>query len=202
MSATVDIFGETFDRIAWKERFQSFYVRRSDGELRVIELEGMRKPRGRGASLFDSDPVKISAFSVPPFLTPGVRCEFANGQSVILTGCTSSAPSLLEMEQLRNLASSDLPIQHAETPIKPVSAQLSTKRSNAARSRTTVKDREDRAKIKKAFWARLAEGEGVSKNAAANDVANLLVEGQEKLGLSQDYILSGDGVKRIAKVKK
>ena len=103
MRAEVDIFGETFDFVAWRERFQSFYVRRSDGELRVIELEGMRKPRGRGASLFDSDPVKISACSMPLFLTPGVRCEFAHGQSVILTGCTSSAPSLLEMEQLRKL---------------------------------------------------------------------------------------------------
>jgi len=50
MSATVDILGEKFDFIVWKERLQSFYVRRSDGELRVIELKGMRATRATGCA--------------------------------------------------------------------------------------------------------------------------------------------------------
>jgi hypothetical protein len=99
----VAILGKPFDFIAWKERFQSFYVRRSDGELRVIELRGLRKPIWH-RSLFDSDPVEISeSSSKDPFFLHRLWCEFADGNSASLTGCTSSAPTLLEMEQLRKL---------------------------------------------------------------------------------------------------
>jgi hypothetical protein len=104
VKAAVDILGETFDFIAWKERLQSFYVRRSDGELRVIELKGMREQIGRRASLFDSDPIKISACSLQDtFSLFPLRCEFADGMSTPLTRCTSSTPTILEMEQLRKL---------------------------------------------------------------------------------------------------
>jgi hypothetical protein len=103
MSAAVDILGETFDFIAWKLRFQSFYVRRCDGGLRVIELKGMREPRGRGDSLLDSDPVEISETQTAAPLFPFsfyLRCKFADGTSALLTRCTSSAPSLVEMGTL------------------------------------------------------------------------------------------------------
>ena len=104
--AAVDILGETFDFIAWKDRFQSFYVRRCDGDLRVIELKGMREPLGRRDSLFNSDPVKISAAQTELLFPPlpfRFWCKFADGTSAPLTGCTSSAPSLVEREQLRKL---------------------------------------------------------------------------------------------------
>jgi len=104
MSAAVDILGETFDFIAWKDRLQSFYVRRCDGAFRVIELKGMLEARGRRDSLSDSDPVQIEKARTESYLFPfGFRCKFADGTSAPFRECTSSAPSLVEMEQLRKL---------------------------------------------------------------------------------------------------
>jgi hypothetical protein len=195
------ILEETFDFIAWKEPDLSFYVRRGNGDLRLMELLGVFPPPSwrRDVSTVDSDPVKISRYSGGELR---FRCDFADGTAAWLTGYKSSTPRLFEKFRLENLLQASAYAQKRKPAVKgdKRTSALSAKRAAAGRKHAKVKDPHDCTKIKVAFFRRT--NGGISNSAAAREIAELMSADDNPLDLQNGpYYVSADTVERIAKAR-
>jgi hypothetical protein len=175
----VTIGKEVFDFLAWKKPNHSFYGRRSDGEVSVVALIGSRLPLW--ATRF--------------------RCEFPDGTTIGFNRYQLSPMSLSQMAQLERLfpeLQKDKPAGGGgKTP-----PALRAKRSNAGKRKARVQDPDDILKIKKAFAARTVGG-GLTNNAVARELAELVSEDHKALDLSVPYYnISPDAIRRLVGVKK
>jgi hypothetical protein len=192
----VTIKKEAFEFLGWKEPYRSFYVRRGNGDLRVVELVGMLPPKPKGFDA-DYDPVKISR-DLDLYATR-FRCEFGDGTVTSLREYKFSPLSLLEISQLENLLQES---RKGGGKGKLTTPELRAKRSAAGKKHAKVNDAGDREKITEAFFARA--NCGISERAAAQEVAELMTRDDNPLDLKHGpyYVISADVVKRIASVKK
>jgi hypothetical protein len=175
----VTIGEEVFDFLAWKLPKDSFYARRSDGELRVVVLVGSRLS------------LRATRF----------RCE-VDGITVPFESYQLLPLSLSEIPQLQNVLQESAYSPKSKPAEKrgKTTPALSATRAAAARKGAKVTDRDDLAKIKKEFFRRTNGGQ--SNNAAASGTAELISDDDNRLELrSGPYDVSRDTVKRIAGVK-
>jgi hypothetical protein len=173
----VTIGKEVFDFLHWKVVGHSFYVRRSDGELRVVALVG----------------------SGLPLRSAWFRCEFGDGTTIGFNAYKLSPLSLSEISQLQNVLQES---RKGGKKGKLTTPEVRAKRSAAGRKHAKVTDAGDREKIREAFFSRANSGI-ISNNAAAQEVAELVTRDDNPLDLKDPYyIISADVVKRIAGVKK
>ena len=125
----VTIGKEVFDFLQWKKVGHSFYVRRSDGELRGVALVG----------------------SGLPLRAAWFRCEFGDGTTIGFNAYKLLPLSLSEISQLQNVLQESRENKLAEKAGKlTVATELSAKRSAAGRNRAMITDEGDREKIKAA----------------------------------------------------
>ena len=173
----VTIGNEVFDFLAFKKPGHSFYVRRSGGELRVVALIG----------------------SGLPLWATRFRCEFPDGAVIGFERYEILPLSLSEISQLQNVLQES---RKGEKKGKLTTPEVRAKRSDAGRKHAKVNDAGDREKIKEAFFARA--NCGISNNAAAQEVAELVTRDDNPLDLKHGpyYVIGADVVKRIARVKK
>ena len=176
----VTIEKEVFEFLDWKEPYRSIYVRRANGDLRVVELVGMRPPKGKGSDA-DHDPVKISR----GLYAAGFRCEFGDGTVIPFREYKFLPLSLSEISQLQNVLQES---RKGGKKGKLTTPEVRTKRSDAGKKHAKVKDAGDREKIREAFFARADCG--ISDNAAAQEVAELVTRDDNPLDLEAWSLLS------------
>jgi hypothetical protein len=151
----VTIKKEAFEFLGWKEPYRSFYVRRGNGDLRVLELVGMLPPKPKGFDA-DYDLVKISR----DLYATRFRCEFGDGTVTSLREYKFWPLSLSEISQLENVLQESAYAQKRKPAGKggKRTSALSAKRAAAGRKHAKVTDPRDRTKIKVAFFRRTNGG--------------------------------------------
>jgi hypothetical protein len=173
----IKIGEEVFDFLAWKVVRHSLYLRRSDGELRVLVFVG----------------------SGLPLWATRFHFEFGDGITIPFESYELLPLSLSEISQLQSV----LQESRENKAGKPaVAKELSAKRSKAGKRKARIQDPGDIRKIKKAFAVRTTSG--LSDNAAAQQLAELVSEDPKALDLRDGpyYNTSSDAIRRLVGVKK
>jgi hypothetical protein len=205
----VTIGKEVLNFLDWKEPYRSFYVRRGNGDLCVIELVGMLPPKAKRSGVSDVvyDLIKISRdFVENVYATGRFRCEFGDGTVTTLREYKFLPLSLSERSQLQNVLQESAYSRKSGPAVKkqskPISDQLRAQRSRASKRKAQVQDPKDILKIKKAFLARKVS-DTISDRAAAKLVVDMLKDDANPLQLNGGpyFNIGIDAVKRIAGVK-